>query len=106
MHVGLRDADAGDVLLHVGVDDADPLARLRVGPRGQRRNTTVATSSTGTVDSATSASSTSVTSSATATPTTVIRLTTACASPVCRNAESASTSVVIRVMIRPDSSRS
>ena len=70
------------------------------------RNSTVATTSTGSTASATSASSGSVTSSATATPTTVSRLTTAWASPVCRNVDSASTSVVIRVMIRPDSSRS
>ena len=47
-----------------------------------------------------------MTSSADDTPTTVSTLTTAVASPVCRNVDSASTSVVIRVMMRPDSSRS
>ena len=31
----LRDPHAGDVLLHVGVDDRDPLARLGVGARRQ-----------------------------------------------------------------------
>ena len=66
----------------------------------------MATISTGNTASATRASSRSVTSSATATPTTVIRLTIACARPVCRNVDSASTSVVIRVMMRPESSRS
>ena len=60
----------------------------------------------GTTDSATSASDRSVTSSATAMPRMVNTLTTAVASPVCRNVDSASTSVVIRVMIRPASSRS
>ena len=71
-----------------------------------RRKISVATISTGITANETSASSRSVTSSATATPRTVSRLTTACAMPVCRNDESASTSVVIRVMIRPPSSRS
>ena len=66
----------------------------------------MATTSTGSTASPTTARPGSVSSSATATPTTVSRLTTAWASPVCRNVESASTSVVIRVMIRPDSSRS
>ncbi len=71
-----------------------------------RRKTTVATTRIGITASATRASSRSVTSSAVATPTSVSRATTAWASPVCRNVESASTSVVIRVMIRPPSSRS
>ncbi len=66
----------------------------------------MAATSTGSTASATSASAASVSSSATATPTIVSRLTTACASPVCRNIDSASTSVVIRVMIRPATSRS
>jgi len=66
----------------------------------------VAAISSGRTASATSASSTSVSSSATVTPTTVSRLTMAWARPVCRNVDSASTSVVMRVMIRPDSSRS
>ena len=62
--------------------------------------------STGSTARATSARRTSVSSSATATPTTVSTLTIAWASPVCRNDDIDSMSVVSRVMIRPDSSRS
>jgi hypothetical protein len=61
---------------------------------------------TGRIASATSASDTSVTINATVTATTVNRLATAVTRPVCRNVDSASTSVVIRVMIRPAISRS
>ena len=42
------------------------------------------------------------TSSATRMPTNVNTLTAVVVSPVCRNVENASTSVVMRVMIRPD----
>ena len=45
-------------------------------------------------------------SSAASTPKKVSTELTVVTSPVCRNVDSASTSVVIRVMIRPDSSRS
>ena len=66
----------------------------------------MATASTGSTATSTNASSTSKRNSATSTPVRVSTLTTAVVSPVCRNADSASTSVVIRVMIRPPSSRS
>ena len=46
------------------------------------------------------------TSSATRMPTNVSTLTAVVVRPVCRNVENASTSVVIRVMIRPDISLS
>ena len=45
-------------------------------------------------------------SSAASTPKQVSTELTMVTSPVCRNEDSASTSVVIRVMIRPESSRS
>jgi len=48
----------------------------------------------------------SVSSSATVTPTRVRTATIAEVRPVCRNVDNASTSVVIRVMMRPDNSRS
>ena len=47
-----------------------------------------------------------MTSIAASTPTNVSTELIIVTSPVCRNVDSASTSVVIRVMIRPDSSRS
>ena len=47
-----------------------------------------------------------MTSSATSTPKKVSTELTMVTSPVCRNVDSASTSVVILVMIRPDISRS
>ncbi len=72
----------------------------------RRRNTRVARTSTGTGSSATTASDRSVSRSATVIPMRVNRLTTAVANPVWRKVDSASTSVVIRVMIRPASSRS
>ncbi len=82
-------------------------SRASVYARDDRRwNSTVATSSTGSTVSATSASAGSVSTSATAMPPTVSTLITAVVSPVCRNVDSASTSVVIRVMIRPAISRS
>lgn len=71
-----------------------------------RRKISVATSRIGSMASAYTASAASVTSSATVMPTNVSALTTAVARPVCRNVDNASTSVVIRVMIFPDSSRS
>ncbi|GAA3303754.1 hypothetical protein GCM10020295_53140 [Streptomyces cinereospinus] len=71
-----------------------------------RRKKKVATISGGSVANTTSASSTSSTSSATMIPKKVTTETNAVTSPVCRNVDSASTSVVIRVMIRPVSSRS
>lgn len=71
-----------------------------------RRKITVATARGGTTASATSPSAGSVTSSAAAMPTTVSTLTTAVEAPVWMKEDSASTSVVIRVMMRPDSSRS
>lgn len=43
---------------------------------------------------------------ATVTPTSVSTATIAVDRPVCKNVERASTSVVIRVMMRPDNSRS
>ena len=71
-----------------------------------RRNTTVAAISTGRPSIATTARLASVSNSAMATPTTVRTLISALDSPVCRNVDSASASVVIRVMIRPAISRS
>ena len=71
-----------------------------------RRNTTVATTTNGSATKAISASPRSMTASTTAIPTKVTSETTEVTSPVCRNADSASTSVVIRVMIRPAISRS
>ncbi len=64
------------------------------------------TTPTGTIGSTTRASRALRTTSANPTPTNDSMLTTAVVSPVCRNVDSASTSVVIRVMIRPESSRS
>jgi hypothetical protein len=66
----------------------------------------VAAISSGRPSIATTARPASVTSSAMATPTTVSTLISAVDRPVCRNVDSASTSVVIRVMIRPAISRS
>ncbi len=71
-----------------------------------RRKTTVAIVNGTSAASATRARVASVTSSATAIPTRVNSDTTAVDRPVWMNDDSASTSVVIRVMIRPDSSRS
>ncbi len=71
-----------------------------------RRNHSVAASSGGTTASATSPRVRSVASRATEIPASVSTLTTAVDNPVWMNDESASTSVVIRVMMRPDSSRS
>jgi hypothetical protein len=70
------------------------------------RNQTVVAISTGRVQTSTRARPASRTNSATSTPSSVSTLTTAVVRPVCRNDDSASTSVVIRVMIRPASSRS
>ena len=71
-----------------------------------RRKKYVATISGGSVAKTTSASSTSSTSRAPMMPKKVTTETNAVTRPVCRNVDSASTSVVIRVMIRPVSSRS
>ena len=71
-----------------------------------RRKKNVPTISTGSVAKTTSASWTSRTSSATMMPKKVTTETNAVTRPVWRNVDSASTSVVIRVMIRPVSSRS
>ncbi len=62
--------------------------------------------SAGSTANTNSASWTSRTSSTMKIPKKVSRLTTAVTTPVCRKELSASTSVVIRVMIRPPSSRS
>ncbi len=70
------------------------------------RKSTVATAMTGSVDSTTRPSSRLITISAPVIPTNVTTLISAVVSPVCRNVENASMSVVIRVMIRPDISRS
>ena len=72
----------------------------------RRWKMTVATTTTGSTVSATSARPKSVTSSATVIVTTVRMLASALTRPVCRNVDSASTSVVILVMIRPAISRS
>ena len=66
----------------------------------------MATTSTGMIANSVSPSRALMTSSATSTPTNVSSELTTVISPVCRNVDSASTSVVIRVMIRPASSRS
>ena len=58
------------------------------------------------IASTSSPSRTLMTSIAASTPTNVSTELTIVTSPVCRNVDSASTSLVIRVMIRPDSSRS
>lgn len=71
-----------------------------------RRKKNVPMTSGGSVTKTTSASCTSITSRATMMPKKVTTETNAVTSPVCRNVDSASTSVVIRVMIRPVSSRS
>ena len=70
------------------------------------RKTTVATASTGTIASTSSPSRRLITSMAASTPTNVSTEDTIVTSPVCRNVESASTSLVMRVMMRPDISRS
>ena len=71
-----------------------------------RRKITVATATNGSARNAISASPTSMTTSTTAIPTKVASETTEVTRPVCRKLDSASTSVVIRVMIRPAISRS
>lgn len=71
-----------------------------------RRKKTVATKSTGRVAKTTNASSTSIARSTTRMPKKVTTETNAVTSPVWRKVDSASTSVVIRVMIRPVNSRS
>ena len=71
-----------------------------------RRKKNVPTISGGSVAKTTRASCTSITSRATMMPKKVTTETKAVTRPVCRNVDSASTSVVIRVMIRPVSSRS
>ncbi len=71
-----------------------------------RRNTRVATASSGSTAKTARASPASITSRAAKMPRKVSRLTTAVTTPVCRNEVSESRSVVIRVMIRPESSRS
>ena len=70
------------------------------------RNTSVAATSTGKMHSTARPSRRLMMSSAASTPKKVSTELTMVMSPVCRNEDSASTSVVIRVMIRPDSSRS
>jgi len=69
-------------------------------------NTSVATTSTGKMVSTARPSSRLMMSSAASTPKKVSTELTMVISPVCRNEDSASTSVVILVMIRPDCSRS
>jgi hypothetical protein len=71
-----------------------------------RRNAMVATSTTGRAQKASSASGRSITSSTIAMPQNVDSDTTKVINPVCRNEDSASTSVVILVMMRPAISRS
>lgn len=71
-----------------------------------RRKKNVPMTSGGRVTKTTSASCTSITSSAPMMPKKVTTETKAVTRPVWRNVDSASTSVVIRVMIRPVSSRS
>ena len=70
------------------------------------RKITVATTSSGMIDSTVRPSLRLITSRAASTPKNDSTELTAVTRPVCRNEDSASTSVVIRVMIRPDSSRS
>ncbi len=72
----------------------------------ERRKKKVPTISGGRVRKTTSASCTSMTSRAAMMPKKVTTETKAVTRPVCRNVDRASTSVVIRVMIRPVSSRS
>ena len=64
------------------------------------------TASTGMIANSVSPSRALMNSSAIITPVNVSSELTIVISPVCRNEDSASTSVVILVMIRPDSSRS
>ncbi len=71
-----------------------------------RWNTTVAIPSGTRATTTIAPSDGSVTMRAAATPTIVNSAMTVVDRPVCRNDESASMSVVIRVMMRPDSSRS
>ncbi|RPK44075.1 hypothetical protein EES40_15210 [Streptomyces sp. ADI93-02] len=71
-----------------------------------RRKKNVPTISSGSVAKTTRASWTSRTSSTTVMPRKVTTETKAVTRPVCRNVDRASTSVVIRVMIRPVISRS
>ena len=70
------------------------------------RNTNVAAMSTGMMVNRIRPSRKLMSSRATRTPANVRTEFTMVISPVCRNVDSASTSVVIRVMIRPDISRS
>ena len=71
-----------------------------------RRNTSVATATSGSATSATPASEAFVTTSRPETPKRVNRAMMPWATPVCRKEERASMSVVMRVMIRPDRWRS
>ena len=66
------------------------------------RNTTVAATMTGTASKAMSVSSPSVATNMMVTPIRVPTATIAWASPVCKNDDSVSMSVVMRVMIRPE----
>ncbi len=66
----------------------------------------MATAATGMIASTVRPRGRLMSSSAASTPATSSTEFTMVMSPVCRNEESASTSVVIRVMMRPDSSRS
>jgi hypothetical protein len=65
------------------------------------RNHSVAITSGGRIDAVITASVGSMNTSATPTPTNVTRLTSALTRPFCKSCESASMSVVMRVMIRP-----
>ena len=103
----LADAHAGEALLEVGVELGDAVAGLLVGDHGAPAvpDTSPATSG-GSTAAAASASGGDRMTSHTSTPTQVRTLTTAVISPVCTSWLSASTSVVIRVITRPASSRS
>ena len=79
---------------------------LRYATDDRLRYSHVATNSGGSTAAAASASSGERSTRNTNTPTEVIAATTAVTSPVWMSCESASTSVVMRVMIRPSSSRS
>ncbi|CAO0832929.1 hypothetical protein SMICM17S_07089 [Streptomyces microflavus] len=103
---GLDDAEAGDGLLEVGVDAADALTGQLVRLDAAAAEEFVPMISTGRVAKTTRASWMSRTSRATVMPKKVTTETNAVTRPVWRNVERASTSVVIRVMIRPVSSRS
>ena len=86
---------------------AETFSRASVYARDDlTRNSTVASATSGTRVSTVSPSLRLMISSAIITPTKDSPELTMVISPVCRNDDSASTSVVIRVMIRPDISRS